>query len=925
MKRLLPFLFLLLFSVSSFAQTNYSRKKVFKLSAATSSRDYIGGSVIVKFKEKASGAKTLSSVPSLTLRSAVMTSLTQKFPAGLSKDKSAVSKEVDRIGLSRIYELKYSGEAGIETVVNELLKDGDVEYAEPNYIAHVNYTPNDPYYSMAQNYLEQVKASLAWNVLTNSGGIVIGIVDTGSDLTHEDLSSSIIGGIDLIGASAASPRQDDNPGVTRPLNDHGVHVSGLAAALSNNNKGIASISSNAKLLIVKVAADDNAEDIYYGYDGIKYAVDNGANIVNCSWGSQERSLYGEDVVNYAISKGSLIVAAAGNHNVSTPDYPAGYKGVMAVANVGASDRKAGTSNFGGFVSISAPGEGIFSTRFPNTYGYLSGTSMATPIVSSAAALVKSYRTDLSMQQIGELLRVTADDIDDQNEAYAQRLGKGRLNVFRALTENTSPAVRSQNIITRDDNSGSFMAGSTFSIYLELKNYLAPSMGLKVSLKSDNPYVSVQGGAVNVGSLRTLESKSMIGPFLVSVNSGTPDNSPVEFRIEYSDEESSYHDYENFTLAVALDYMNITTENLATTVTSNGRIGFSSNDQSGGLGFQYKGNQLLYEASLMIASKAEGLKVSDNARVSEFSGNEHFIKRRAVKEVSTDSTIAGISEFDDSANSDGLRIDVKHSLTAQKDPDESKFVVAEYEVINRNPGALNGVYIGLFNDWDVDNADFNGTAYDALTRIAYAYSTNNSSAPFVGVKYLSSEGTPSYYPLSNGSGILNDGNFTDEEKFETLSSGIKSAGTGISGADISFVSGYGPFTIPANGSVKVAFAYGAGDNLDDLRAALGKAQASYNGKNNALASSATLYSYPNPVTSSYNNNVAAVVNLPDNAVVSLDLFNLLGQKVKTFLKDTSLEKGSHTLYYNFADLGSGIYLMRLRYNNVVKTHKISVVR
>gem|GEM_PF-2477983 len=483
-------------------------------------------------------------------------------------------------------------------------------------------------------------------------------------------------------------------------------------------------------------------------------------------------------------------------------------------------------------------------------------------------------------------------------------------------------MRQQNVTFEDDNNGRLTAGSVAEIYLDLKNFLMPVAGLKVTLKSSDSRVTVTDAIQNVGSLASLDSRTRIGPFRAYISPDMPDNSRVEFRIEYAGNNDTYQDFEMFTQTVALDYLNIVTENLETTVTSNGRIGFSSQGQMGGLGFRYKGSQLLYEASLMIGNSPSA--VSNNARSSEGDADEHFIKRVSVKEAITDSTISGSSEFDDSGNPSRLKIDVRHKVTVNSKSPDDKYIIAEYEVVNRSTSNLDGIYIGLFTDWDIDDPEFNATRYSSIDRLAYAYNANSSSS-YAGVKLLSSSAQPAYYPLSLSTSPLSDGNFTTAEKYMTLSSGIKQPGTGSSATDVSFVSGYGPFTIVANGSVKVAFALGGGIDLSDLQQNLREAQIHYDNKSLAAGSSAVLYTYPNPVTPYYNNNITTVVNLPENAVVSLDLFNLTGQRVKSLLNNTSLDRGAHTLYYNFSDLSSGIYLLRMRYNNSVKTHKISVVK
>jgi subtilisin family serine protease len=301
--------------------------------------------------------------------------------------------------------------------------------------------------------------------------VVIAIVDSGSQLNHEDLADNIYpGGYDLVGCCKNNPQPDNDPNVANANASHGVHVSGLASASTNNGVGIASIAyNNAKLLIVKVSGDDFPSDVVRGYEGIVYAVDHGAKIINCSWGSPTAGgPYGQNIVNYAMRNDCLVVAAAGNGNPSTGignpfiDYPAAYPGVMAVASVSYSDAKSRFSNYGREVSISAPGENILSTVYDNTYGYDSGTSMAAPLVSSAAALLKMFFPSLTMFQIGERLRDTADNIDPKNPNYVGLLGKGRLNIYRALT-NSEPVPDMTELLQNYPNPSSYNTYIDFRI------------------------------------------------------------------------------------------------------------------------------------------------------------------------------------------------------------------------------------------------------------------------------------------------------------------------------------------------------------------------------------------------------------------------------------------------------------------------------
>src|SRR5690606_7645865 len=151
----------------------------------------------------------------------------------------------------------------------------------------------------------------------------------------------------------------------------------------------------------------------------------------------------QDIINYVISKGCMIVAAAGNGDSQEIDYPAAYQGVMAVTSVDYSGRKRSFSNYGSQPDNYVPGV-VFPVAAGDSHPLARGTSFCTPLVSSAAALVKSRFPQFNMSQVKEQLRITADNIDTRNPVYAGLLGKGRLNLFRAVTE-TPPSVRQQKI------------------------------------------------------------------------------------------------------------------------------------------------------------------------------------------------------------------------------------------------------------------------------------------------------------------------------------------------------------------------------------------------------------------------------------------------------------------------------------------------
>ncbi len=894
-------------------------KGKFRLPAGVTSKDYLPNTLIIKFAKEGSvvikGTDITSGQSKLSLKSVLISGMKPLFKKETLQAKFPQQQTNirDDAGLERVYEVKFSGSKAIEEVINEVLGNKNVVYAEPSYIYYTGYIPNDSFFVGNQTYLNQVRAPRAWDILKNSSGVIIGIVDSGTDLDHEDLADNIyintadpVNGMDddndgyvdnnmgwdFVGQSASNLTEDNNPEVTSDTTDHGVHVSGIAGAVSDNGKGVSSVAFNPKLLIVKVGSDDNSTAIYRGYEGIKYAADHGAQVINCSWGGPGGGSYGQDIINYAIQKGCLVVAAAGNDDTDVADYPAAYDGVLSVANVRSTDVKSSSSNYNFKVDISAPGNGIYNTVNGSRYASYSGTSMSSPMVAGAAALVKSRFPDLDMLQIGEQLRVTADQIDNKNTAYAGRLGKGRMNVFRALTE-SQPSVRNQKLTVIDKGNGSIPAADTIQLYFDLKNFLAPATGLVVTLSSTNGDAQLITSQVNVGTVATSETKLMVGPFKVFIRPGISDNEEIEFKVTYASNGNNYTDTEYFKITASLDYRNINVNQITTTITSNGRVGFNNSNAENGLGFTYKSRSLLFEAALMIGNTASN--VSNNARTGDGDSDSHFIKRIRVKEVENeDVAFEGRSEFDDSGNPNRLNVYVKHRQLAFSEAPDDKYVIVEYEIENKNTTPLNGVYIGLFTDWDVDQEGRDATKYDVVNRMGYTFGKAGGT-PYAAVKLLSITADPLYYPMSYqvDGDLLQNGTFTIAEKYQTLSGGIKALSLGEdapNGYDVMFVSGSGPYMIPANGIIKVAFAFIGGDDLADIEASAGASQRKYDLINNlkpilpAGAEFILKQNYPNPAVGS----TTIEFSIPEQAVTSLNLYNIMGQKVRSIMNEDLVE-------------------------------------
>lgn len=301
--------------------------------------------------------------------------------------------------------------AGVQAAIVAFKAYVEVEYAEASYYVEASaFTPNDPSFSSQKN-MTLIRADEAWVVA--KGSILIGVVDTGVDYNHEDLSGKVIKGKDFVSG-------DDDP---MDGGSHGTHVAGIAAASSNNGKGVAGVSWDSKILAVRGIGGSVTAFV----SAIKHAADKGCKVINVSGGMYTASSSLEKAVDYVVNKGCLFVAAAGNDGKEKKAYPAYYDKSFCVGNTTDNDSRYSTSNYGVWVDISAPGVNVISTIPGNTYGTKTGTSMSTPLVSGAAAVVWSMHPSWTAAQVRERLEKTAKALDS-----SLKIGVGRIDLFEAV-------------------------------------------------------------------------------------------------------------------------------------------------------------------------------------------------------------------------------------------------------------------------------------------------------------------------------------------------------------------------------------------------------------------------------------------------------------------------------------------------------------
>lgn len=299
-------------------------------------------------------------------------------------------------------------------------------YVEPNFLLQAADTiPNDPNWGV-QYGLSNIHAPQGWDISTGSPAITIAILDTGVDQGHLDLAGKTVAGYDFV-------NNDENP---QDDNGHGTHVAGIAAASSNNSAGIAGVSWGARIMPIKVLNAFGSGSYANTANGLIWAVEHGAQVINLSLGGAGQSTILEDAINYAHSQGVVVVAAAGNTGINFVLYPARYPNVIAVARTDSANHWNG-SNYGPEIDVAAPGAGIFSTVIGG-YDYKSGSSMSTGFVSGLAAILMGIPGNASPDLIKTEMESTALDIEFSG--WDEYTGAGLIQMDAAI----ALAVQSSN-------------------------------------------------------------------------------------------------------------------------------------------------------------------------------------------------------------------------------------------------------------------------------------------------------------------------------------------------------------------------------------------------------------------------------------------------------------------------------------------------
>lgn len=353
-------------------------------------------------------------------------------PTADAQTRIAGSRRIERLAAIGVDRLALPGTMSVTAAISELRSQPDVEFAEPNYIAHsFDVTPNDPLYLAPQAWgtvqweLARIQASAGWGLLADPltglidvSTVKVAVLDSGYTPGHLDLGN-VTDTADFSGLGIV-----DGDG-------HGTHTSGIVAAHTNNGLGIAAIGWNAGLMIGKVLDNTGTGSYSWLINGINWAVEKGANVINMSLGGYRQSAALEAAINNAAASGITIVASAGNNKNTRKSYPAYYPACIAVAATDVDDSKASFSSYGSWVDVAAPGVNITSLWKDGSYSLQSGTSMAAPLVSGLAALIKAAYPLITPDEVRA--RLTSPATTDPVTVGFGKFPIGRINALKALS------------------------------------------------------------------------------------------------------------------------------------------------------------------------------------------------------------------------------------------------------------------------------------------------------------------------------------------------------------------------------------------------------------------------------------------------------------------------------------------------------------
>ncbi len=759
--------FLLLLLLLGFGLRAQSSRPAFQRSTGVTAADYAPGTVVVCLRPSAASPNARTATGSKVLTDIRKVCGAARIAPVITLAPNARTAATHP--LADIYRIE-TNETDLPALINRLQQLDAVLYAEPYYLLRPLTTapPNDPAahpQQGQQDYLTTVHAYEAWAIEPGDPNIIIGMLDTGVELDHPDLTDNLyvnaadpVNGLDDDGDGYVDNHHgwdfaDHDADPSADFDGHGTGVTGVAAATPNNSTGIAGLGYRSSYLPIKVFRSGDGR-FALGYEAIAYAADRGCQVINLSWGGANAySQFGQDVINYAVQERDVVVvAAAGNSGRNERYYPASYDGVLSVAVTDTQDRAVAQTTHNHWVDLVAPGQYSYSTQNGGGYHYGSGSSLAAPLVAGAAALLRARFPQWSAEQVMQQLRLSADDIYHlaENAAYPEQLGYGRLNAARALQVSGTPALRVSSLAYTNRAGAYAYRDDTLALTMGYRNWLSPAANVTVTLSSPSPYVTLVDSVVQLGAVDSLAQVTHGGhPFRVRLHRDLPPNYELVFRVGFS--SGRYQDYQYVRIVSSPDHATVSNDRLSLRVHGNGTLG---SGHPGGL--RYQGQIVAPQLGLTIAASA-----SDDS--DPFAHEKLSHDFTTTKGMNVHSSPAGGMLLRSSFADTTRAVSVEQTWLADTSADRLSFIVSEYRVTNTGDSAKTNLRVGLSTNWSLGEGA-RRVGWDSTYRMGYVYDAQQQR---YGAVALLTEQLPSYYALNQANAPGSSGRVIVAALLDTL--------------------------------------------------------------------------------------------------------------------------------------------------------------
>ena len=844
----------------------------------------------------------------------------QKFPVAKMPENCAQC-----VDIRQIYEFHYTADVPMEYVLAKLNGMACIEYAEPSYVGELLYTPDDPEYTNGNLWhLNTCKVLDAWDIEQGDPSVVVAVVDGGIDIVHSDLINRIayntddpINGEDDDGDGFVDnyrgwdvANDDNNPSNSKL--EHGTYVAGISNAEVSNGIGTAGVGYNTKFLPIKICPD-GLETVSAGYDGIVYAANHDCKIINCSWGINSSSSYGYDIVKYAtFNCDALVIAAAGNSANTEELYPASFPEVLSVGGTVSGDYAWYNSstygtNYNRYVDICAPAKGYHSLANNDKVISMSGggTSFSSPIVSGVAALVRSKFPEMTALQVSEQLRMTSDNIYALNseEMYADRLGIGRVNAYKALTNTSVPGIRikemTQKIVSDQTH---ISTDDVVELTVTFVNYLANAANVELEVSAESSLLQPVKNDEFVASFRKNDEKTIT--FSFKATQDMPANFKTYLKFSYS-ADNDYSSYEYTTLELSTNYYDFELGNIKSTATQDGSIAvYEINGEQNG--FQYKdyGN-CIYQAGIVVAENQSSI-------YSRNYWNSNFTTSQAMNIVEVDTCDLMITSAFSAKN---LLI---HEYLYGWNDDDALFY--EFRIENQREDTVTNLRFGTFVDWDLDLSSYNKIWYVDSLRLSVATSVL-PGAYYVGIIPIDSLESNVYAFDVNSDVIYYPDGFNKNELWYILNNSQKSvAANSSTGTEVAMFRYSLIDTIFPQDSATVRMALIAADTPEELYSLASKLKQKYTPTIITEDTTVAIASAKkNPIKLCNNHGEYKVIYPRTGSRVSITVSSIVGTVVEQIVLDADEQNGEFELKH----LPVGVYVVVVQQNGESTTFKIVV--